>query len=1020
ITAGGPTRFATSSDDGTAIFIDGIRVVNNNFFQGFTERQGTIDLTPGLHDIVMYFYEGGGGAGFTASYQPVGATALAPIPNNVLYSGEVNTSASTLPIVVTGNSGLEIAAGSATLGALDVAGGSTLSVLGTGTFAGTTLSGAGNYGFSVKSRTDQVNLGPITGAGKTINKSGEGALVFSSTAPANLTVNATAGLVVIQGGDDGAITTNPLGTSTVNLSGGGIGFSSTVGNPTYTTNVAGGASSYRIEAGRFGSLLLDSSITWAPQNNTFAIANGATATLSSRNLGYSLTVVPAVTGQGALVLEQGTINFSAAGGVTNSGGVTVQGATVNVAGPVNTGALNVTGNALGVDNFNPAVTIAGAVTATSVSVARGTLNVAGQTTNAGTLTQTGGTTNLNANSSHGAVAVSGGVLSANADLVATGAFTVSGGSAIVAGAATAGSVAVSGGSAQFQSPLTTTTVAVTGGNLTVGDLNASGGASVSGIGSSLNFNSGAARTISGNVSVTNQGSVRAQSGITEMGQGVITVAPRQFQAGLVEGLLTNIGDLNGGNPGVTLPNPGTGRPGTGGVQLWPRMGETNQKDATHWADNEVWVYTGQIFDADGVFTFAENIDDRVRVKIDGVTVLSNDAWDVPTTSGGTQGYGMGVERNGWHDIEIRFHNGGGGAGTVGTFGWGGGDNANYLNKGFGFNVGETISTSGGDYIIPQDPGDMTLFRTVVEGGGSVRVDGGATLKTGAITGAQAIVLDGINDVAVLQLNNHTVATPSSSDVLSVPGAGTVSLGDNNTLTVGVISANDGFLVLNKADGAGTGGTVRVTGAITGGSGLLSSNIGAGTLNVQGVRLVLNSALQGTGALTASAGGVVAGTGSIAGSLAANAGGTIAPGDNGIGLLTVGSLAITGGKLQLEISSTDSYDALTVLTGGVNLTGGTLEGLLTNFTMTPGQVIYVINNLGAGPVVGTFAGAPDGSTMTFGARQFQVSYDAIFNGSFDSGGNDVALRLIPEPGALSSLLGGVGMLCGLQRFRRRRA
>src|SRR5438874_3222053 len=70
----GLTQFFTRSDDGSMIFIDGQQVVDNNFFQGETERSGLIDLSAGFHDITLLFYEGGGNAGFTASWVPVGGS----------------------------------------------------------------------------------------------------------------------------------------------------------------------------------------------------------------------------------------------------------------------------------------------------------------------------------------------------------------------------------------------------------------------------------------------------------------------------------------------------------------------------------------------------------------------------------------------------------------------------------------------------------------------------------------------------------------------------------------------------------------------------------------------------------------------------------------------------------------------------------------------------------------------------------------------------------------------------------
>jgi hypothetical protein len=211
------------------------------------------------------------------------------------------------------------------------------------------------------------------------------------------------------------------------------------------------------------------------------------------------------------------------------------------------------------------------------------------------------------------------------------------------------------------------------------------------------------------------------------------------------------------------------------------MGLTNTNSqgantGNYWADNETWVYTGQFFDADGNFSFAESIDDRAQVKIDGREVLRNSQWfaasttgsaDSVATLGGNNGgsnfaagdvftgentapdrpqsgfnFGMGNAGDGWHDIEIRFQNGGGGAGPAGGLGWGGGDDATYMKKGFGLNVDGSSSTNGDDYIIPieTNPDAPTLFRVAqANTGGTIAIDGGSTLRAGSTTGASLIV-----------------------------------------------------------------------------------------------------------------------------------------------------------------------------------------------------------------------------------------------------------------------------------------
>jgi hypothetical protein len=487
------------------------------------------------------------------------------------------------------------------------------------------------------------------------------------------------------------------------------------------------------------------------------------------------------------------------------------------------------------------------------------------------------------------------------------------------------------------------------------------------------------------------------------------------------------------------------------------MGETNVKGPNHWGDNETWVYTGQFFDADGIFTFAENIDDDVYVAIDGVPVLQNGNYNTVTTTSQkagsrddgtldefangrtpntTSSFGMGTENNGWHNFEVRFRNGGGGAGTFSGQGWGGNDGENnaanlaFLNKGFGLNVNGTTSYNGADYVIPADPGDGSLFRVANIGGGTVLVDAGATIAAGSTNNATSITLRGFDniDTAVFRLNSMASATSSTADNLTIAGVspdstsahGTVEIGANGTLTVGRVQFSAGA-VLEKTGS----GTLVVSGSING-TGAVTTRFTNSTLNVSAGRLIFNSnsaiEAQSTGLVTAQGTGTVGGTGTLP-ALQANSGGTVAPGVDGAGTLKVmGALTMAeGSKLAIEIGTLASSDALKV-SGTVDVQGATLQlAALPQFNMTAGDLFFILLNDGPGAINGIFSGIADNSTITFGEAQFRARYTADSGANSAIGGNDFALEAlntIPEPSALLSLLGGLGTLVGLRRFRPR--
>lgn len=61
--------FATSSDDGTELSVDGVKVVNNGGFHPAQMREGSVTLTVGLHEIIIDFFQGGGGVFIAAEYK---------------------------------------------------------------------------------------------------------------------------------------------------------------------------------------------------------------------------------------------------------------------------------------------------------------------------------------------------------------------------------------------------------------------------------------------------------------------------------------------------------------------------------------------------------------------------------------------------------------------------------------------------------------------------------------------------------------------------------------------------------------------------------------------------------------------------------------------------------------------------------------------------------------------------------------------------------------------------------------
>ena len=99
--------FSVASDDGARLYIDGELLVDNDGQHPVIEKSSSVALTAGLHDIVIEYFQSGGGANLQVQYAS-GAQALAEIPASRLYSADATAADVTASTVVPATSGYAV------------------------------------------------------------------------------------------------------------------------------------------------------------------------------------------------------------------------------------------------------------------------------------------------------------------------------------------------------------------------------------------------------------------------------------------------------------------------------------------------------------------------------------------------------------------------------------------------------------------------------------------------------------------------------------------------------------------------------------------------------------------------------------------------------------------------------------------------------------------------------------------------------------------------------------------------
>jgi len=86
----GKYTFFLSSDDGSRFYLDGEQLINNDGLHGMIEKRGTATLDAGLHEILVTYFDNGGGDGLGFDWSGPGIPRQ-PVPADVLVSAAAQT-----------------------------------------------------------------------------------------------------------------------------------------------------------------------------------------------------------------------------------------------------------------------------------------------------------------------------------------------------------------------------------------------------------------------------------------------------------------------------------------------------------------------------------------------------------------------------------------------------------------------------------------------------------------------------------------------------------------------------------------------------------------------------------------------------------------------------------------------------------------------------------------------------------------------------------------------------------------
>ncbi|HEX4413513.1 MAG TPA: hypothetical protein VH107_07770 [Lacipirellulaceae bacterium] len=370
--------------------------------------------------------------------------------------------------------------------------------------------------------------------------------------------------------------------------------------------------------------------------------------------------------------------------------------------------------------------------------------------------------------------------------------------------------------------------------------------------------------------------------------------------------------------------------------------------------------------------------------------------------------------------------------------------ANYEFRGAA--TGATLPATVNDLTINRASGDVDLqgTGTTQTVSNSLKVMSGNLNANGTRTQIQvggngdAVVMSGGSQIN----NNATVAMTGTGGVrFDTTNSGTATIAG----TVDLGAATRDF---NVADG-GADVDMDVSGQLTNGAisksggGALRISAGqsfssAATVNINGGTLRADNptgSATGAAAIVVHGGATLGGTGAVAGSVAVNSGGHLAPG-NSIESLNIGTSGATltfnaGSNFDYEIKSNNSLAAaadLVNLTGDLSISStaainfADLAGMAA--ALLPANTKFTLIAYTGAWDNGTFASQANNSDVQIGPNEFVLQYDDLtagvnFQSEVASGLHYVTLTAVPEASAFLCV-GVAGLLAGGAVARRKLA